>query len=140
MIFPLRDLLTVTTGRLLTKPKGPKDNGIDSLYKLLAYMAGEAPFTHQLGRFGEECKPWLLRWFPELANANTDSLDEFLKVECPEKAVETWLASCVSGGMSDSYDVLIMPAVDHKRIDPIEELADNFPGEIVVVKTPEGGA
>lgn len=68
--FPLRDVLTVTTGRLLTKGKGKDDNGIGDLYKILGHMTGDdGVMTHQLGRFSEECKPWLLKWFPELAEA-----------------------------------------------------------------------
>ena len=47
--FPLRTILTVTTGRLLTKAKGPRDNGIGDLYEILGYMTGDnGVMTHQL--------------------------------------------------------------------------------------------
>ncbi len=65
-VFPLRVLLTVTTGRLLTQSRGPRDNGIGDLYELLGWMTNDEPFTHQLPRFADECKPWILQWFPEL--------------------------------------------------------------------------
>lgn len=64
--FPLGVVLTVTTGRLLTKSKSQNDNGIGDLYDILGHMTGDSPFTHQLGRFAAECKPWLYRWFPEI--------------------------------------------------------------------------
>lgn len=70
--FPLRTILTVTTGRLLTKRKDPNDNGIGDLYEFLEWMCGEPPFTHTLGRFSKECKPYLFRWFPELTEPETD--------------------------------------------------------------------
>lgn len=67
--FSVRTILSVTTGRLLTESAGPDDNGLGDMYRLLEWMTGESPFTHQLPRFGKECEPWLLGWFPELAAA-----------------------------------------------------------------------
>ena len=39
--FSLRTILTVTTGRLLTKGKTERDNGIGDLYEILGWMSGE---------------------------------------------------------------------------------------------------
>lgn len=68
--FELSTILTSTTGRLLTRPKANNDNGIGHLYSLLGHMTNEQPFTHQLGRFNDMCKPILLSRFPELAEAD----------------------------------------------------------------------
>lgn len=122
--FTLRVVLTVTTGRLLTASKWPRDNGIGDLYEILGWMTDDAPFTHQLGRFGEECKPWLLRWFPELSAAN-DSLwvlDEKVKALGSEKGVEFWLTNLQINGAKESYDVPKIPRDDHDVINPYDEL------------------
>lgn len=93
--FEVRVLLTCTTGRLLTKRKGERDNGIGDLYELLGWMTDDSPMTHQLGRFSRECAPYLLRWFPELSKADErlPELDRLLKANEPEEGIEKWLAS-----------------------------------------------
>jgi len=58
--FDVRVILSATTGRLVTKSQGPDDNGIGDLYELLGWMTDDSPFTHQIPRFMQECKPWLL--------------------------------------------------------------------------------
>lgn len=130
--FPLRVVLTVTTGRLLTESKGPNDNGIIDLYKILGWMTDDEPFTHQLPRFGEECTPWLLRWFPELKSVDTpknmarlDKLIENAEIrkESIDKAVEMWLKTC---GCKSHYDVPKIPRDDHTRINPVTELANKL--------------
>lgn len=122
--FSLRTLLSVTTGRLLTKGEGPRDNGIGDIYKLLGWMTSDEPFTHQLGRFGEECKPWLLRWFPELSQAVNDDLDLAMSGPAGKVAgVEQWLLDLQTiAGLRPEYDVPRIPADDHERKDPIDEL------------------
>lgn len=121
--FPLRVLLTVTTGRLLTERKGPRDNGISDLYDILGWMTNDSPFTHQLGRFSEECKPWLLKWFPELASVeqSLDALDDSIRAIGAREGVERWLAKLE---LPASYDVPRMRPVDHVPKDPIAELIE----------------
>jgi hypothetical protein len=121
--FPLRVLLTVTTERLLTEGKDPKDNGIGDLYELLGWMTNDQPFTHQLPRFNDECKPWLLRWFPELANVNVDLLDDMIRIEGAKNGCEAWLDAVQK--LSDckpEYDVPRIPADDHEKKNPVDEL------------------
>lgn len=140
--FPLRVLLTVTTGRLLTKPRGNRDNGIGDLYEILGWMTNDSPFTHQLPRFNDECKPWLLRWFPELAAAN-DSLwllDEKLHLLGPEKGCEFWLTNPVINGMKETYDVPRIPRDDHERKNAYDELVQmRGTDEGIVIVDPESG-
>lgn len=127
--FTLRTLLTVTTGRLLTKGNGPKDNGIGDLYELLGWMTNDSPMTHQLPRFSDECKPWLLRWFPELAKADErlPQLDRMLSDpatktdQAVEEIIGDWARTL---GCKAEYDVPRIPADDHTQKNPLEELIE----------------
>ncbi len=121
--FPLRDLLTVTTGRLLTKPSA-NGNSLGNIYKLLRWLTDDEPFAHQLGRFADECKPWLLKLFPELAKANDDlyALDGFRKTMRVEVAIDTFLDVCVKKGCKPTYNVPRLQKGEHVVFDPIAEL------------------
>lgn len=139
--FPLRVLLTVTTWRLLTKSKGPRDNGIGDLHELLDWMTGDSAFTHQLGRFAGECGPWLLRWFPELAAVDLGRLDALLAEHGGESGVEAWVSELEADPrLKAEYVVPRIPADDHERKNPLDELVQmrGSGGGIVVVKT-DGG-
>ena len=148
--FDLRTILSVTTGRLLTKRRGDRDNGIGDLYELLGWMTGESPFTHQLPRFGEECTPWLLRWFPELGRAYAYLTDlDLMLAEGQEKGVggdvvcDNWLAALTDVwdiGAEQTYDVPKIPANDHERKAAWDELVAMRGTDkgIVVVRLPEG--
>ncbi len=125
--FPLRDLLTVTTGRLLTDGRG---NGISDLYEILGWMTNDSPCTHQLGRFADECKPWLLRWFPEIEIAETrlDKLDGWLArvTTSPDEAVALWLAELqeVCPTILSEYAVPRIPVDDHTQKNAYDELVE----------------
>lgn len=128
--FDLGTVLTVTTGRLLTRSRGQDDNGIGDLYNILGWMTNDTPSTHQLGRFVKECKPWLLRWFPELA-AVEHELSDLRKGIAAVKAaghsgecgVESWLDRVqVDLGLKTAYDVPRIPTDDHDRKNPYFEL------------------
>lgn len=125
--FPLRDILSITTGRLLTKAKGPDDNGIGDIKDVMEWMTGESPFCHAMPRFAEECKPWLYRWFPHLAVAEAcdDKLNEWIeKSDSVETACFYWFAELkmLEPKFQDTYDVPKMPQDDHERKDPYDEL------------------
>jgi hypothetical protein len=143
--FTLRTLLTVTTGRLLTEPEGPNDNGIGRMYQLLGWMTDDQPFTHQLGRFAEECKPWLLRWFPEIApcgvQSSLDSLDKWRDADRTERKTEfikMWIAEqkLMFPELKDEYEVPHIPSGTHTAKDPIAELIELRESKegIIVVK------
>jgi hypothetical protein len=122
--FPLRVVLTVTTGRLLTKSKGPRNNRIEDLYEILSHMTGDKAFPHTSPRFGDdkdECKPWLLRWFPELEKADA----VFNQIDwntVPKNAIENTILEglklCVSRGIKPEYEIGQIPADDHKGNGP----------------------
>ncbi len=120
--FALRDILTVTTGRLLTKPKSSNDNGISDLYEILGYMTGEMPFTHSLPRFSEECRPLLLETYPELNMVDVNLLD-LMKKNNPGDFVDKWLEQCISEhGLKEQYGVPKLERSAHISLDPISEL------------------
>lgn len=114
MIFETRALLTVTTGRLLCE--------IGDVYKLLNHMTGENLFTHQLPRAMDECSPWLLLWYPELAKATAELpiLDTMMLEHGPEDGLKRWLDSLCE---RPCYEVKRLPVI--RRIhDPIAELVE----------------
>lgn len=127
--FQLRTILTVTTGLLLTKSVNEKDNGIGDLYKILEHITGEAPFTHTLGRFSEEAKPYLLNLLPELASPEFDfsvgELKLMLKTDSgkssPSMLIDGWLSKIVSKGICKS-EYEIGQISNHVSKNPIEEL------------------
>lgn len=143
--FPLRVVLTVTTGRLLTA-SNEHGNGIEALYEILGWMTNDTPYTHQLPRFINECKPWLLKWFPELAEADKhlEKLDSVLGEIDRDKRDDIELALCCwlgilqeLCGLKQFYDVPRIPAGEHTAMDPLAELVAMRGGTegIIVVKT-----
>lgn len=113
--FPLRTVLTATTGRLLTVPNGPHDNGIGDLYQILNWLTGDSLFTHQLPRACEAAKPWLLKCFPELVPAcgSLTSLDGWLKSDRSggQEGIKMWLTELrmMFPEIKDSYEIEPMP-------------------------------
>jgi len=99
------------------------------MYKLLSHMTGDSVFTHQSGRFAEECKPYLFGWFPELKIANDflgkKGLDEWIsKTATPEEGIEMWLdeLKILEPKIKDTYEVGQIPMVDHEIKHPYDEL------------------
>lgn len=143
--FSLRTILTVTTGRLLTEPKDG-GNGIGDLYEILGWMTNDSPFTHQLGRFAEECKPWLFKWFPELAPCGVESslasLDNWISKDrtgTAQEGIKMWLAELkiMFPNLKHDYDVPRIHAGDHQRKNPVAELIEMRESKdgIIVVNT-----
>lgn len=134
--FPTRVILTVTTGRLLTKSKGQRDNGISDLYELLGWVTGDAPFTHQLGRFAEECKPHILKLYPEIAQAgeplSLQNLDMLLATSNnPGQTIEEWLLWVYTHyGLKGEYEITKLPNGTHQFKNPINELGEMMGKEI----------
>lgn len=128
--FPLAVVLTVTTGRLLTSPKNG-GNGIEDLYEILGWMTNDSPYTHQLGRFAEECKPWLFKWFPELgyANACEKNLDDWIAKDqtgTAQEGIKMWLTELkmLFPEIKDEYEIGRIPSEAHTNKGPITELAE----------------
>lgn len=122
--FSLGDVLTVATGRLLTR------KGVSGMYEILNFMTGDDLYTHQIPRALEECGPHMRRQHPQIAS-----------IEVPEalegqEEVWSWLDSqeAVHG---DIFCVTPIPTEDHAHIDPLSELAQMAGDKPIVVVAPD---
>jgi hypothetical protein len=120
--FDLSDVLSITTGRLVST------RHIDGVYDILGYMTGEAPFTHQLPRFSDECRPHLLRQHPQLVDVTGD--------EVTTDNWRQWLAA-QRVRFGDSLEIDPIPGDDHAARHPIKELVDMVGEDRVIVVQPE---
>lgn len=117
--FHLGDVLSITTGRLLSPTH------MDGVYRIAAHLAGEPVWTHQLGRVADESKPHLLAQFPALANVTGEDITS--------ENHGAWLAARVAE-FGEWFDVAPMSADQHESIDPLSELAEKVhPSKIVTV-------
>jgi hypothetical protein len=123
--FHLGDVLTITTGRLVS----PRHIG--GVYDILNYMTRDNLFTHQLPTAMKECAPWLLRQHPQLA-----------EVPVPEKFngkehIEEWLGEQVKV-YGETLEVKPIPQDDHDQKNPLTELEEMVgKDKIIVVNVPK---
>lgn len=61
-LFHISDVLTVTTGRLVSA------RHMDGVYDILNFLTGDELYTHQLPRAMRECEAFLRIQFPDLWN------------------------------------------------------------------------
>ena len=123
--FHLGDVLSVTMGRLIS----PRH--IDGVYDILNFMTGDDLFTHQLPRANDECKPFLLEQFPQLATPEMDfavaELGEMLKTKSgkteKEKLVAGWLAKQVAK-YGEMFAVKPIPSEKYAVKNPIHEVLE----------------
>jgi hypothetical protein len=124
--FTLDDILTVTTGRLLSR------RHMDGLYDLLGYMTGDNLMTHQLPRAADACAPALLDQHPHLRGveppADIDPAD-----------LLAWIVNA-EGEHGETLPVTPLPPDNWERRNPIEELCDMVePEKVIVVEAPGEG-
>ncbi len=109
--FHIGDLLTVTTGRLVSPTH------MDGLYQLVDYMTGVPHFTHQLPRAAEACKPHLLKQHPWLAQITVpDGVTG-------KKAVRVFLDT-VAADFGEHHEVAPIPDGEYMPREPLSELAE----------------
>jgi hypothetical protein len=135
--FNLGAVLSISQDRLVA------EDGVDALYQILNWMTGDNLYTHQLPRAMRECRPYLLRWFPELMIAETPlaqaELDKFLegcghdetKLKHAVVAWQAWLQ--ISEGLKGKYEIPKIPRDDHDVKNPIDELVEMVGKDRVVV-------
>lgn len=136
--FDLRAVLSVTTGRLLTKRISERDNGIGALYEILNWMTDDNLYTHQLPRAMQQCAPHLVRLFPELdvAESRLAELDASLgNAADPGRVVAEWIDSL---GLKAEYDIPQIPIDDRSHVDPYVELVAMRGGTDGIVVVDEG--
>lgn len=120
--FHIGDILSITTGRLASP------RGMDGIYDILDYMTDDSSFTTQLGRFAEECKPYL-----------DQQLGEAIKPYCevPETIKDNfslykWLHSVTERMNGDPFlKVGKITEDDHAVMDPMSELELDHGPEIM---------
>lgn len=105
--FHLGHILSITTGALVTP-----DGTIDGVYEILNFMTNDDLFTHQLPRAADECKPYLLDQFPQLAGITSEGINPH--------TWRAWLADKVAK-FGERFDVAPISIGDHDVIDPIVE-------------------
>ena len=105
--FHLGDILSITTGRLLS----PRH--VEGIYDILNYMTGDNLFTHQLPRASDECKPYLFMEMPWLRGIDASSVTEHNYKEWLNEQVKKY---------GEYHDVQPIAGEDHEVIDPLDEL------------------
>ena len=105
------------------------------MYELLGWMTDDSPFTHQLGRFAEECRPWIHRWYPEIIEADAEIVRRCEAGEVAE-VQQDMLAR-----FGETIELEKIPRDDHDTKHPIDELiAMRGTDEgIVMVSVDDGG-
>lgn len=119
--FHLGDVLTITTGRLVS----PRH--MDGVYDILSFMTGDTLYTNQLSRASIECLPWLLKQHPQLEAIDPTPIT-------PANYVE-WLAQQVAIH-GETLPVSRIPPEAHERIDPLTEMVRTLGEDRVVVHPP----
>lgn len=115
MQFHISDVLTVITGRLLSR------DGVDGLYHILNFMTGDDLYTHQLPRAAQACAPVLKQQFPHLADAESRWAGANTKEACA-----AWCAQ-----FEPEYLEVLPPATWESR-EPVAEAVDMVGVERVI--------
>ncbi|MFI7131592.1 hypothetical protein ACIBQ1_38360 [Nonomuraea sp. NPDC050153] len=97
----------------------------DGLYQILNWMTGDNLFTHQLPRAAEECTPSLLAQHPDLAEVDVPKSFE------DEATYEAWMTEQVAL-YGEIRPVAPLEAVDHTRIDPVDEARMRRPDATII--------
>jgi hypothetical protein len=141
--FHISDVLTITTGRLVST------RHMDGVYGILNYMTGDNLFTYQLPRASRECSPVLCALYPGLSEeALSEPLKKMAEIaamegdskETREASIAIWLTDLIASvGPSlplDEQNTLLVPTLkdhQHTRINPIQELEAMVGKDRVVV-------
>jgi hypothetical protein len=115
--FPLADILSITTGRLLSR------DHIGGVYRILNYLTGDDLFTHQLPRAAQACRPSLFAQHPQLVEARPPDGDGLLPLM-------EWLAE-----QERAYGMTlpVSPVADWEHRDALGELLEHIGPERVIV-------
>lgn len=122
--FPLSDILSVTTGRLLSH------DGMDGVYRILQYLTGTPIYTHQIPRAVDHCHLPLLRQHPQL-------LDVVPVTNAQIDAIDTWLTE-QERVYGETLPVTPVEGWEHRN--PIEEAVEMFGADRVIPVVIEEGA
>lgn len=115
-VFDLGTVLSITDGHLFAP--------ISEVYEILNFMTGDNLFTHQLPRACEECRPVLLRKYPQLGEIKTE-----------RGHMENWREFLEQQKIKygNAFEVEPVGIFEHKKIGPIEEAVSIFGKEKTIV-------
>lgn len=103
--FDLADILSITTGRLVSPRL------MEGVYEILSFMTGEPLFTHQLPRACDVCQPALLAQHPQLAEVVLD---------VHRDSIAGWLAD-KKARFGEQLDVRALSPGAYEPMCPVEE-------------------
>lgn len=118
--FHLGDVLSITTGRLVS----PRH--MDGVYDILNFMTEDNLFTHQLPRACDECKPYLLKQFPQLNEAFIASACKTLDKELEKLDIARWLKE-LTDRYGEYLEVETIPKEAHEKKNPLAEMQEMAP-------------
>jgi hypothetical protein len=132
--FHISDIISITDGRLVST------RGIGGVYDILNYMTGDDIFTHQLGRVGQEVKPYILQQHPCLSDIAMQSALDNLTVRLHDIAredakheIEQWLNIEVIPITGEWLDCTPIPVDESTPSDPIIELVDMVGNKPIII-------
>lgn len=126
--YGLDDILSITTGRLLSR------RHMTGLYDILNHMTGDSLMTHQLPRAATVCGPVLLDQHPQLRGVTPPKGDDITQEE-----LFAWLDRAEEEYGKTLPVQPVAPDAWESR-NPIEELIDMVgPEKVAVVVTPDEG-
>src|SRR5580700_11279259 len=103
--FHIGDVLSIVTGQQYSP------EGMSGIYKILNFMTGDSLFTHQLPRAKDECTPYLLKQYPDLANIVPQDRKEDKK---------EWLQKQIAQ-FGEYLVISKLPPKVHQEIGPLDE-------------------
>lgn len=106
--FDLADILSITTGRLLSH------RHIDGVYDILNHLTGDSLMTHQLPRAADTAGPALLEQHPQLAGIEPPR-------DISVSEIEQWLAQAEE---TYGYTLPVTPLAQWEHRNPLTELVE----------------
>lgn len=121
-IFDISDVLSVTTGRMVSI------RHMDGVYDILSFLMGATIYTHQVPRAMDQCAPLVLAQYPQLSAVQMpDEFDD-------NAHVGRWLAVQMRC-FGTTFSLTPVPPAQRVVLDPLEELRALMPGaEIIVIE------
>lgn len=114
--FDLADILSITTGRLLSH------RHMDGIYDILNFLTGDNLMTHQLPRAADTCRGPLIEQLPFLAEL---TVAEDMEVD----ALFAWLAETETH-YGTRHPVTPLATWEHRN--PLAELAEMAGGKPII--------
>ncbi len=120
--FHLSDILTITTGRLLS------NRGMDGVSDILNFLTTDDIFTHQIPRAMKICHPFVLQQLPQLNRVGDGPTSN--------EELDVWLNEQYST-FGEELELEPIPPMAWLSRDPVQELEEIVgKDKVIVVKLP----